>query len=117
MPAARPGEFYGPYFALFLGLVLAFVGLRFLSKGLDPRPAVVVDSDGLFYRPYGGSIVPWQDIRAVEWSMRGGNGQLILTRWRGPPVIIDMKVLPGLGCNSPVYQAIVQAWEHHGGEA
>jgi hypothetical protein len=102
----------GPYLALFLGLVFTSVGLWFLSKGFAGRPAVVVDGEGLFYRPHG-SIIPWEDVRAVEADMQGENNSIILHRLSGPPVKIDMQLLPGFGRKSPVYAAIMQAWQSY----
>ena len=86
------------------------LGLAVLREGLEPK--LVVDSEGVFYRPRGDAIIPWRDIRAVElerWN--AGNGRRIfLIRHSGVPVEIK-----GLG--TPAYRAIAQALERHGRKA
>jgi hypothetical protein len=106
---------------LLAGSVMMAAGLYFMSKGLDGRPVVVVYSEGLYYRPLGDAIVPWRDIRAVEFEQGDeGTGRAILTRQSGPPVKINLNVLQYWGFpgpNNPVYQAILQAWERPGRKA
>jgi hypothetical protein len=82
------------YITLWVGLVIAFFGLRSLSKYLAGRPAIVVDSEGLFYRRHG-VIIPWTDIRLVESNLQGENNYMFVYRRSGPPVIIYMQSLPG----------------------
>src|ERR1700758_136678 len=65
-------------FAVILGLVFMSAGVWALSKSFDRRPVVVVDSEGLFYRSYGESLIPWRDICAVEWET--ANDRIVLTR-------------------------------------
>jgi hypothetical protein len=48
------------------GLGFMIAGLWALLKSFDRRPVVVVDGEGLFYRPQGESIIPWRDICADQ---------------------------------------------------
>ncbi len=109
---------------LSFGLLWIVMGLWHLARGFDRRPVVVVDSEGLFYRPYGASIIPWRDIRNVEWiethgAMGAGKSDNvsyhILVTTRDSPHLLVIKIdhLPG----RPIYTAISQAWKRHGGAA
>jgi hypothetical protein len=100
------------YITLWVGLVIAFFGLRSLSKYLDVRPAIVVDSEGLFYRRHG-VIIPWTDIRLVESNFQDDNNYIFVYRRSSPPIIIYMRSLPGFGREGPVYKAIMQTWLSH----
>ncbi len=128
-PVHSPGEKeaeYGWILQLVISLWFGGYGLVALSRGFDRRPVVVVDSEGLFYRPYGASIIPWRDIRSVEWieESKGGMGDgdvsnlpnhhiLVTTRDSPHLVLIKLDYLPSF----PVYTAIIQAWKRHGGTA
>ena len=68
---------------------------------------MVVDSEGLFYRPHGASIIPWRDIRNVErieethgatWEEDPENGSyhiLVTTRDSLHLIVIKIDYLPG----------------------
>ncbi len=102
-------------FALF-GLIPILIGLYVLSRGFDRRPVVVVDSEGLFYRPHGPSIIPWRDIRGVEW-LKDINEEaehcILVTRHGARPFHVYTWWLPGDNRKSPVYTAITRAWKRH----
>ncbi len=105
------------YVWLILGVPCAFGGLLYISRTIsDRRPVLVLDSEGVFYRPYGNAIVPWRDIRAVELDDRDSefSYDLILTRRSGRPVSIDLFELwptGGSGGKYVAHRAILDAWE------
>jgi hypothetical protein len=102
-------------FPLIGGLVFASAGLWDLSKAFDSRPVIVIDGEGLFYRPHGGSIVPWRDIQTVKRDTHSRNDRLILGQQSGPQVIMDLRLLHrGFG-EDPISDAIMEAWQSHGG--
>ena len=80
-----------------------FGGLLYISRTIsDRRPVLVLDSEGLFYRPHGKAIVPWRDILAVEEADDGGPSSVIcsiLTRRSGPPVSIELLQLSPAACS------------------
>jgi hypothetical protein len=49
---------------------LVFAGLQILPEAFDSRPVIVIDNEGLFYRPNGASLISWRDIRTVERDRR-----------------------------------------------
>jgi hypothetical protein len=106
-------------FALF-GLIPILLGLFVLSMGFDRRPVVVVDSEGLFYRPHGPSIIPWRDIQSVEWPIdinEEPEHRILVTRHGARPLSVYTWWLPGDNRKSPVYTAIRRAWGRHRGTA
>ena len=124
-PYAAPlGKFLAPDFTancgwmILIGLIMLALGLWALWEGLDWRPKLVVDSEGVFYRSDPNVFVPWRDIRAVELDRRTRGGTSInvddkrffLVRDSGLPVKIE-----GLGASA--YRAVARAWERHGGKA
>ncbi len=82
------------YVWLIVGVPSTFGGLLYILRTIsDRRPVLVVDSEGVFYRPHGDAIVPWRDILAVEEGDDGGSelsDSLILTRRSGPPMSIEL---------------------------
>jgi hypothetical protein len=98
-------------FIVFLGLVFMLAGLWMLSKAFDRRPVIVMDSEGLFYRPHGEFPIPWRDIQTVKRDKHGNDDSIILSRNCAPQVIIDLRFLYG----DPIYDAIMKAWQSHGG--
>jgi hypothetical protein len=104
------------------GLASVAFGIRFMRKSCDRRPAVIVDSNGLLYRAYGDTAVPWHEIRAVELIKDDDNSSILLT-CTGPHekgVAIDTRYLTSQsadGGKDPVYNAIMKAWRSHGGSA
>jgi hypothetical protein len=105
-----------PYFMLIMGLLGVFLGLWALPKGFDRRPVIVLDSEGLFYRPHGESLIPWQDIRIVKRRKH----HIVLIRHSAPSVNINTSVLRGPRAGffgNPIYTAIMEAWQSHGGAA
>jgi hypothetical protein len=110
--AAKPYILAG---ALIAGIGCVAFGLRYLSRSCDPRPVIVVDSEGLLYRDCGDMPVPWQEIRAVELVKDDDNNCVVLTR-RGAPaccVAIDVRYLAGSGTKDLIYHAILNAWKRH----
>ena len=103
------------YVWLILGVLSTLGGLWRISIVPDQRPVLVLDSEGLFYRPHGNAIVPWRDILAVEFDPKDeGNNRLILTRQSGPPVSIDLFELWPIdrsGGKRAAHRAILEAWE------
>ena len=104
------------YGLLILSIVIMTGGLMVMSNVSDRRPVLVLDSEGVFYRPYGNEIVPWRDILAVELDDGGSEGgsDLILTRRSGPRLSIElMELWPngGSGGKHGAHRAILEAWE------
>jgi hypothetical protein len=93
-------------------LLLAIFGVWYLSKAFDRRPVIVVDSEGVFYRPRGKSDISWHDIRAVKCALgMAGHRSILLIRHSGRRVNMHTQLLP----HHQIYDAIVQAWQSHGG--
>ena len=100
------------------GLIIMILLLWAIWKDASGwRPILVVDNEGVFYQPHGEAIIPWRDIRAVEFDTRKrgdwfdrDDERLFLIRHGGSPVQI-------LGVGTSAYRAIAQAWERHGRKA
>jgi len=102
------------YGMVILGVAGMFGGLWYISRAIsNRRPVLVVDSEGVFYRPYGNAIVPWRDIRAVGEGDKGDH-ELVLTRQSGRDVSIElMELAPAAGSRGKcaAHRAILEAWE------
>jgi hypothetical protein len=105
-----------PYFTLIMGLVGVAYGLWTLPNAFDRQPVIVLDSEGVFYRPHGGSIIRWRDIRTVKRR----KDHIMLIRHSVPSVNINTSLLRGAHAGffgNPIYTAIMEGWRSHGGVA
>lgn len=60
--------------------IIVFGGgaLVFVSRLMDPRPRVVVDSRGILDRTLGVGLIPWSDIKAAYRSSIGSQDAILL---------------------------------------